>query len=166
MDQQQIGALIPILTPLGFFAMVVLLVWLGNRKSQARIQARAEVQKRLIDKFDSGRELAEFLGSEGSKRLLEALGEDKHSSRKWVLTMMTVGVVLSAFGIGFLAVMWKEPDLVFPAGIFLSLGIGFLIAAVVSYRLSKKWGMDKDEKQRTEGASPFGGTEPPGALTP
>ena len=162
MDQQQIGALVPILTPLGFFAMVVLLVWFANRKSQARTQARAEVQKKLIDKFDSGRELAEFLGSEGSKRLLETLGEDKHSSRKWVLTMMTVGVVLSAFGIGYLALMWADVDMVYQAVTFLSVGIGFLIAAAVSYRLSKKWGMYKDEEPTPESAPPLGSAGPPG----
>ena len=160
MNPQVIGVLIPILTSLGFFAMVVLLVWLGNRKSQARIQARAEVQKRLIDKFDSGRELAEFLGSEGSKTLLEALGEDKHSSRKRILTMMTVGAVLSAFGIGFLALMWEDADLVVPAGIFLSLGVGFLIAAAVSHRLSEKWGMYKDQEPTPESGPPLGGAAP------
>ena len=69
-NPEMIGLFVPIFTSLGFFATVVLLVWLANRKSQARIQARAEVQKKLIDKFDSGLELAEFLGSEGSKTLL------------------------------------------------------------------------------------------------
>ena len=136
--------------------------WLDHRRRQARIETRAEVQKKLLDKFDSGRELAEFLGSEGSKRLLEALGEDKHSSRKRVLTTMTVGVVLSILGLGFLALLWKEPNLVFPGGILLSLGIGFLIAAAVSYRLSKKWDMYKDEEPTPESAPPLGSTTPPG----
>ena len=151
-----VAVLVPILTSLGFFAMVILLVWLGYRRSRVRIEARAEVQKKLLDKFDSGRELAEFLGSEGSKRLLEELGEEKHSSRNPVLKTMTAGMVLSSLGIGFLALMWKEPDLAIPAGILLSLGIGFLIAAAVSYRLSKQWGMDKDEKPTPEGGPPLG----------
>ena len=76
--------------------------------------------------------------------------------------MMTVGVVLSAFGLGFLALIWKEPDFVFPAVIFLSVGIGFLIAAAASYHLSKKWGLYKDQEPAPEGAPPLGGTEPPG----
>ena len=128
--------------PLGFFTMVILLGWFGYRKSRDRIEARVKVQNKLLDKFDSGRELAEFLESEGSKFLLGELGKDWPDQRKRVLTMMAVGVILSAFGTGFLALTWKEPDLFFVAGIFLSLGIGFLIAAAVSYRLSEKWGME------------------------
>ena len=146
-----------IVVPLGFFTWIVLLVWLDSRRRRARIEARVEVQKKLLDKFDSGRELAEFLESEGSKFLLSELGKDRPDPRKRVLTMMTVGVVLSAFGIGFLALIWKEPNLVFPAGIFLSLGIGVLIAAAASYHLSKKWGMDKDEGPTPESGPPLVG---------
>ena len=136
--------------------------WLDHRRRQARIETRAEVQKKLLDKFDSGRELAEFLGTEGSKFLLDELGEDWQGPRQRVLAIMTLGAVLSAFGIGFLALIWKEPDIVVPAVIFLSLGIGFLIAAAVSYRLSKKWGMCKDEEPTPESAPPLGSTAPPG----
>ena len=148
--------IVPTVTSVGFFATVVLLVWLASRKSQARTQARAEVQKQLINKFDSGRELAEFLGSEGSKFLLEELGKDRQGPRQRVLSTMAVGVVLSILGLGFLALLWKEPNLVIPGGILLSLGIGFLIAAGVAYRLSKQWGMHNQEKPTPESASPLG----------
>ena len=148
---------VPTVMFVGFFGTVVSLVWLATRKSQARTQARAEVQKQLINKFDSGRELAEFLGSEGSKFLLDELGKDRQGPRQRVLTTMTVGAVLSAFGIGFLALIWEDPDLVIPAAIFLSLGVGFLIAAAVSHRLSEKWGMYKDQEATPESGPPLGG---------
>ncbi len=154
---QTLDELSGIVVPLGLWTMVVLLAWLGLRHSRATAETRAEVQKKLLDKFDSGRELAEFLESEGSKFLLSELGKDRPDPRKRVLTMMTVGVVLSAFGIGFLALIWKEPNLVFPAGIFLSLGVGVLIAAAASYHLSKKWGMDKDEGPTPESGPPLVG---------
>ena len=162
MNPNMVAVLVPILTSLGCFTMVVLLVWLASRKSQARTQARAEVQKQLIDKFDSGRELAEFLGSEGSKFLLGELEEGRRDPRQRVLATMKKGAVLSALGIGLLTLIWKESDLVIPGGILLSLGIGFLIAAAASHRLSKKWGMYEDEEPTRESAPPLGGTEPPG----
>jgi len=43
-----------ILIPLGSFAMVVLLVWIGTQVKRTHLQQQAEVRRRLLDKFGSG----------------------------------------------------------------------------------------------------------------
>ncbi len=132
---------IALFIPFGVFAMVVMIVWLATREKMVRARARTEVQKDLINKFGSGGELAEFLGSEGSRRLLEELGEPKLSAQEKVIRSVKVGVVLSVVGVGFLALMIQESDLMIPGIILLALGVGFLLAAAISYSLSKKMGL-------------------------
>ena len=46
-----VGALIPI----AFFAMIVLIIFVIARRRQAALQARAEFQKQILDKFSSGK---------------------------------------------------------------------------------------------------------------
>ena len=51
-----------VLVPVALFAMVVLLVWIGYKFKRTRIQEQGEIRRRLLDKFSSGQEIAEFLG--------------------------------------------------------------------------------------------------------
>jgi hypothetical protein len=44
-------------------------------------------------------------------------------------------------GIAFFGLMYMERDLVYPATILTSLGVGLLIASAISYYLYKKWNM-------------------------
>src|SRR5215469_302771 len=62
-----------LLVPIAFFAMIVLLIFVLGRRRAEEIRARAEFQKQILDKFVSGKEFAEFLGTEGSQRFLAAL---------------------------------------------------------------------------------------------
>ena len=66
--------------PLGSFVMVVFIIWFVTRQKQAKVQARTDLHKHLLDKFGSGNELAEFLESEGGKKMLGELWEEKGES--------------------------------------------------------------------------------------
>lgn len=133
------------LIPFGAFAMVALIVLFGTREKQTQARARAEVQKELINKFSSGAELSEFLGTEGSQRLLGELETPKLSAKEKILRSTKVGVVLTVVGLGMLALLTQEPDLIIPAVILLALGVGFLLAAFISYRLSKSLGLIEEQ---------------------
>jgi hypothetical protein len=61
------GALIPMMSTLSFFAVVVLIGWLIYRWNQLRLQARTEFHRQLLDKFTSGGEFAAFLNSSGGQ---------------------------------------------------------------------------------------------------
>ena len=127
--------------------MIVFIVWFETRAKQAKVQARTELHKHLLDKFASGTELAQFLETEGGKKMIEDLGTDHVSPKERALKRVVAGTVLTCLGAGFLILMYKEPDLVIPGGILLALGIGFLIAAFVTLRLSKSWEAD-DERSK------------------
>jgi hypothetical protein len=135
---------------LGFFALVLMVVWLQVRKSQARTQARADFYRQVLDKFSSGREFADFLESRGSQRILEDLWSERLNAKERILRRLGTGVVLTVLGLGILGLTWKNANLLYLAVLFLALGLGFLISTGVSYRLSKKWDLLRDEKRYLE----------------
>ena len=128
-----------ILVPLGLFAMIVLLVWLRHRAAQAKALVRTDVQKHLLDKFNSGEELTRFIESDDGRRFLEQLTVERTDPRAAQLWPVRVGIVLAVLAIGLLALSTQDGGLVFPGIMALTLGIGVLIAAWVSHRLVSKW---------------------------
>jgi hypothetical protein len=135
----RLGSLTGILVPMALFAFILALVWLGTRKKQAQIQARAEFHKQLLDKFSSGREFSEFLESKGSQRFLDELWSQGLGAKERVLSTMRTGIILAALGLALLGLTLVNHHLVFPAVIVLALGIGYLAATAISYRVSKRW---------------------------
>ncbi len=137
---QAIGAFIPI----AVFAMIVCIVWFGTREKQARIQARTDLHKHLLDKFGSGTELSQFLETEGGRKMIEDLGRGEASPKTGAARAMIAGAVLSCLGVAFLLLTFRERDLLIPGGLVLATGIGFLIGAFVTLRLSKNGEADKE----------------------
>ncbi len=141
-----IGALTGVLVPLGFFALIGLIIWMQVRRSQARTKAQLELQKQLLDKFTSGREFGEFLESKGGQRFLDnALTQSSPpragSNVKWIRT----GTFLSVFGLGLLLLSGMRHGFLVGGAVVLALGLGFLISGAVSHRLSEKWAIKPDK---------------------
>jgi hypothetical protein len=133
-----------ILVPIALFAMILVIVWLGTRRRQAEIRARAEFQKQLLDKFGSGRELSEFLETKESQRFLNELWSQGAGRTNRVLRALQNGIVLTMLGLGFLALSHMRRGFVIPGVLVLSLGVGFLLSAVIAHQLSKKLGGSSD----------------------
>ncbi len=136
-----IHALTGILVPLGLFALIPLIVWLKTRANQDKLQAKSDLHRQLIEKFSSGQELSEFLSVEENRRFLEDLWSERIDARQRVLQTIRKGAFLLVLGLGASVLMVWQPNFVYPAVLILALGIGFLVAAAISYRLSKKWGL-------------------------
>jgi hypothetical protein len=142
--------MIGFVVPLGAFLMVVIIVWVASQEKQAKARYRAEVQRELIAKFGSGRELAEFLNSEGSQRLLGTLGSsEEHGGdpRRKAIGLITGGIICMSIGGAFFYVgsSWmgvRQPFLLVGL-ILLGVGGSLLLSAGISYYLSKKWGLDQ-----------------------
>jgi hypothetical protein len=132
-------AILGTLIPFALFAMVVLIVFVVARRRQAELRARAELQKQILDKFSSGKEFADFLGTEGSQRFLAALSSQTGGTRDRVLRTMRGGITMAVLGIGFLLLTALRRGFVVPGVLFLALGAGLLISAAASYHFSKKW---------------------------
>ena len=153
MSPDVIGTLIPF----AGIAMIVLIVWFRTREKQATVQARTELHKHLLDKFGSGTELSQFLETAGGKKMIEDLGKGDVSPKERTLRPMIAGTVLTCLGVAFLLLTFREPNLVIPGGVLLAIGIGFLIGAFVTLRLSRSWEADNGRSApdgRTASGSP------------
>lgn len=120
-------------------AMVVLIVYIVSHSRQRRAEVQAEVQTRLIDRFGSAPELIEFLQSPAGRQFVTGVQSAPAAlARDRILSGFTRSIVLSMLGAAFLALtIFYEDGFAVPAAILLSLGVGYLIATLVSYRLSK-----------------------------
>jgi hypothetical protein len=136
---------------LGFIAWTV---WLGAKRRQTQGQAQTDLQHRLLEKFSSPQEIGDFLQTEGGRRFLQGLTLERtpvgtrHAGKR-ILLALQIGTVVTLLGTATLSLGLIYPmrrvDEPHPAVIFgllvLAIGIGFLISAGISYRLSKAWGI-------------------------
>lgn len=149
-----------ILIPISLFvAIAVTIIWVtsaSNRRREVETRAQAEVHNRLIEKFGTSKEFVDFMQTDGGKVFLKPLPVTNPAApyRK-ILTSITAGVILTMFGIALLvlhAVAFDHDEGALGGGIImLMIGIGFLLSAAISYRLSKAWGI-------LQGRSPEAGT--------
>jgi hypothetical protein len=120
------------LVPLGLFAMIVLVVWLGTRRRQAQIKAQTEVRKQLIDKFGSVPEFTAFLDSKGGRDFFGAV----HSHVGDPLRFLPGGLVTTMLGLAFLGLTLMRRNFIIPAVLLLAMGLGLLISTAIAYKLA------------------------------
>ena len=132
--------LIPIFGILSSSTMVVLIVYFVSRSRARRAEVQAEVQSRLIDRFGTAPELIEFLQSPAGREFVSGVQSAPALwARERVLSGFTRAIVLTALGTAFLFLTFFFDDgFAVPAAIVFSLGLGYLLATFVSYRLSQK----------------------------
>jgi hypothetical protein len=112
------------------------------------------LHSRLLDRFSGNQELIAFLEGESGRRYFEALESDIKDPLSRILNGIQLGVVLVLLGFALLLVRGVPTDenarkaLVLIGIPVASLGIGFLISAGISHRLSQSWGLlDKNKRQ-------------------
>lgn len=116
-------------------------------KQKSILQTRAELYNRLLDKFGSANEFAEYLESETGRQFVEEITVQGAAPTSKILSSIQKGVIMTLIGFGMvvLANLFFGGDLfnVIAVGgtIALMLGIGFLVSTVITYRLSKSWGL-------------------------
>lgn len=132
---------IPIIGIISSSAMVILVVWLVTRSRQRKVEVQVEMQSKLIDRFGSAPELVQFLHSPAGRQFVSGVQiAPAILTRERILSGFTRSIVLTALGSAFLFLTFMyDRDFAVPAAILFSLGIGYLLATVVSYRLSGKF---------------------------
>jgi hypothetical protein len=146
--------LIPISAILTIFPGIVIVFWVVfstfRRMKVARIQA--EVHSKLIEKVGSSQELLAFLDSESGKKLVASIGIEQPNRNPYnrILASVQAGAILVCVGIALLVIGINFHDVAegfkILGGLGLALGIGFLISAGLSYRLSKAFGLFDRER--------------------
>ena len=131
---------IPIIGMLSSSAMVVLIVYFISRGRARKAEVQAEVQTKLIDRFGTAPELIEFLQSPTGRQFVMGVNSAPLIlARERIASGFTRAIVLSFLGAAFLALtFFYSDDFAVPAAIVFSLGIGYLLATLVSYRMVHK----------------------------
>jgi hypothetical protein len=135
-----------LLVLLGAFATAAWMFYLvaDTNKRQRRLKAQAELHGRLLDKFSSAREVVEFLQTPGGAQFVDSFSADREEPSNGILRSTHRGIILVIVAAGCLFLNWwyyresrgDNPLLVIGV-ILLCLGVGFLLSAAVSQRLSR-----------------------------
>ena len=126
-----------------FFAAVIWIIklWLDWK----RHRLKNDLQNRLVEKIGNIQDLNNFLQTESGDRFLNSLTVAGGTAKDKLIAAFSSGIILSVLGVAFfpIALFFQSEARYINAGgiVFLALGIGFLLSALVSYRISKKWGI-------------------------
>ena len=130
------------------FSTIAFLVWtVFSTIRGARIaRIQADIQGKLLDKFTSGQELTNLLQTEQGKKLLDSLAvTEQVKPYGRILAAAQVGVILALAGAALLLlrkyVSGAYETLLVVGALALAMGIGFIVSAAISYRLSKSLGL-------------------------
>jgi len=131
---------------LALFATIGWVIYLAadTAKRQRRIKAQTELHGRLLDKFSSASEVVEFLQTPSGAQFVDRISSDREEPASGILRSTHRGIILVIVGAGCLGLNWyyasRENPLLVIGVILLCLGIGFLVSAAVSHRLSRTLG--------------------------
>jgi len=114
-------------------------VWMVSRARERSARYRADVQMKMIERFGSAAEFTQFLESPAGKQFLN--DQPRRSARERAMGGIRTGIILTFIGLGFCVGYWAErdPGFFIPAFILIGLGLGFLISAVISWKMAAKW---------------------------
>lgn len=143
---------IPLLAIGGSYILAGFIVWSVVRGKQRRAELKAQVQTKLIEKFNSAPELIQFLESRQGKDLVGSIEQQPVvATSDRIMGGIRSGIIMTLLGLAFLG-FWLLDDnrgMAFPAFILLALGIAFFVSAFVSMKLSKSWGLSPRGTDRT-----------------
>jgi hypothetical protein len=136
-----------ILVPGSLFFMIGWIVWVLfssiRRYKIARFQA--EVQMRLLQSLDTSQSLAAYVATPGGQQFVEGLATERITPYERILSGTQAGIIIAIFGVALLVLRSKLPfsDEAFTifGTIAVALGVGFGVAAVASYFLSRSFGL-------------------------
>jgi hypothetical protein len=140
--------LIPIVCSLGFFTMVVLVVWAGANAKNRRAALQADVQSRLIDKFSNAPEFVDFLNSDTGKQFLTGIDKmPQLMARDRIVGGVSRGVIMMLLGLAFVGIWIADRNIgfMYPGFILIGLGIGFFVSTLISLKMSQRFGLIGDD---------------------
>src|SRR4051812_7959406 len=95
--------IVPLLGVVLSFAMVIAVVVIITRGRERRLEIQAELQSKLIEKFGSATELADFLASPVGRQFVNGVQTANITVvRDRILAGYRRGILLSFVGLGFL----------------------------------------------------------------
>ncbi len=122
-------------------AFVAFLIWIAVNYRQKTLQRRSEERLRVVERFNSGKDLSEFLETERGARFLELFAVRPKNPSGIVIIGVALGLLAVFLAAAFMALCLFEEDNSFmiPGILVLGIGLGILTATGVSYRLARKF---------------------------
>jgi hypothetical protein len=136
-----------------FFFMIGYICWLWANAAQRRQRMRllTEFNGKLLDRLGSVNDFSQFLQTDAGARFMRDLASEPVAAsgpQERILRAAQVGAVLICLGVGLLALGLfnaipghGDEGLTTIGVIALSVGVGFVISATVSYRLAGVLGL-------------------------
>jgi len=137
---------IPIVLGTGCFMMISFIVFVNSRAKQRRAEVQAQVQSKLIERFGTATELVSFLKTDEGKNFLGDIeSAPAMNARDRIIRGMGKAIILGLLGIGFLTICifpeTRNEGFIIAGCILVALGLGYFLAALVSLKLSRNWGL-------------------------
>jgi len=130
----------------GVFGWIVWTITTNIRQAKtARIVA--ELHGKVLEKCSASQELMTYVQSDAGKRFLESAATGQANPMARILNAVQAGTILALLGGAFITVSNLHHDVdareafVTSGYLVLSLGLGFLVSAAISYFLCKSWGI-------------------------
>jgi hypothetical protein len=134
---------IPVISVFSTISWVAWLLFSSIRRYKVA-ELQAEVQGRLLQRFDSSEALLGYTQSDAGRQFIKNMDIERSTPYGQILRGIQAGIVFIFFGAGMLLLhAWNIGDegaLVFGT-LALALGLGFGVAAGVSYYLSRSFGL-------------------------
>lgn len=141
-----------------FICVVGSLLWLiriflENRRWSRIVRQQSEIHGKLIDRLANNQELFQYMESESGRRFLEAgpvpiaLEREQRlpGGLSRVLGPLQFGIVLTLLGAGLLILQTQMPSIADALLVFgtvaLMPGLGFIISAIITWRISARLGL-------------------------
>lgn len=125
----------------GSFVMVTLIFLMITQTRRRRYELHAEVQSKLIERFNSSKELVEFMESPAGRSFVNGVQRGNEGLvRNRILGGFQRAVMLTFLGLAFMVIwgIYGDPWMAWPGIILLALGIGNLVATWISLKMSKE----------------------------
>jgi hypothetical protein len=136
----------PMVVSVAFFAMVAIIVSNAARSRQRIARMQAELQSKMIERFGSAPEFVGFLQSDSGRQFMQGLGGiPRAKASNSILLSVRRAVIASCLGLGFLVICispeYRNEGFFITGCILLGLGVGYGVSAVLSFKLSRAWGL-------------------------
>ena len=137
------GDVMVLIAVTGQFALVGLIIFIVAHRLEQKAALRAQLEMKLIERFNSAKELEEFLSTDAGRRLL---GARRHGGMQLgkIVGAVQVGVAIGILGIGVLiiGVLSGKSVVIGGAILMIAIGLGLLAAAMIGRELVRSWGLN------------------------
>jgi hypothetical protein len=146
--------ILPMVITVSFFAMIAWIVYVivDGKRRRERLKVFTDFHGKLMDRMSSPAEFNAFMQSPGGQRFLTTLQAERGGPKAAIMRSVHTGTIMLTLSIGLLFLqrmdLWNSEArafVMFMGVIVLALAVGFLVSAVLSWKLGTSLGVMNEE---------------------